>query len=118
VTQDFRVPSFAQALDLRDDPALIEEYRRHHRAVWPETIAALRGLGIRRMKIFLKGTRLFMYFEAPEGFDPRRDFSAYATDPRARAWDEWMRTFQRKLAEAGPDEWWTPMDEVFDLESC
>lgn len=112
------MPSFAQALDLRDDPQLIDEYRRHHRAVWPEVVAALRGIGITRMKIFLVGTRLFMYFEAREGFDPRRDFQGYAASPRARAWDEWMRSFQQRLAEAGPADWWTPMDEVFDLEKA
>jgi L-rhamnose mutarotase len=112
------VPSFAQALDLRDDPALIEEYRRHHRAVWPEVVESLRGIGITRMKIYLVGTRLFMYCEAREGFDPHRDFAAYAAHPRARAWDEWMRSFQRKLAEAGPADWWVPMDEVFDLEKA
>ena len=112
------MPSFAQALDLRDDPQLIEEYRRSHHAVWPEVVAALRTIGITRMKIYLIGSRLFMYYEAREGFDPRRDFQAYAADPRTRAWDTWMRSFQRKLAEAGPEDWWVPMDEVFDLEKA
>ncbi len=108
--------SFAQALDLQDDPELIEAYRRHHRAVWPEVLAALRSIGIERMKIWLVGSRLFMWFEAPDDFDPRRDFQTYTNDPRCRQWDEWMRFFQRKLAEAGPSDWWTPMELVFDLE--
>ena len=73
-------------------------------------------LGIRRMKIYLVGTRLFMYFEANDDFDPRRDFQRYALDARCREWDEFMRTFQRRIAEAGPSDWWTPMEEVFDLE--
>jgi L-rhamnose mutarotase len=108
--------SFAQAIDLVSDPALIEAYRAHHRAVWPEVITALRAIGIRRMRIWLVGTRLFMWFEAPDDFDPRRDFQTYAENPRCLQWDAWMRSFQRKLAEAGPDDWWTPMEEVFDLE--
>ncbi len=112
------MPVFAQALDLRDDPSLIEAYRRHHRAVWPEVLAALRAIGIRQMRIWLVGTRLFMTYEAPEGFDPSRDFQRYAQDPRCREWDEWMRTFQRRLAEAREGEWWTPMEQVFDLESA
>jgi L-rhamnose mutarotase len=110
------VRTFAQALDLKDDPVLIEEYRRHHRAVWPEVIEALRSIGIRRMRIWIAGTRLFMWFEAPDRFDPRRDFQTYAANPRCRAWDEWMRTYQRKLAQAAPDDWWMPMEEVFDIE--
>lgn len=113
--------SFAQAIDLVDDPELIREYRRHHQAVWPEVVRALRAIGIARMKIYLVGTRLFMYFEAPDDFDPSRDFQTYADDPRCRQWDEWMRTFQRRVARspdraACNDEWWTPMEEVFDLE--
>lgn len=27
---------YCQALDLADDPALIEEYQRYHREIWPE----------------------------------------------------------------------------------
>ncbi len=111
------VKSFAQALDLQDDPDLILAYREHHRFVWPEVIDALRAIGIRRMKIWVVGTRLFMWFEAPDDFNPRNDFQTYAANSRCRQWDDWMRTFQRKLAEAGPQDWWTPMDEVFDLES-
>jgi len=38
--------------------------------------------------------------------------------PRAGEWDTFMRTFQQKVAEAAPeDEWWSPMPEVFDLET-
>lgn len=110
--------SYAQALDLIDDPDLIREYRRHHTAVWPEVVRALRAIGITRLKIFLVGTRLFMYFEAPDGFDPRRDFQRYAADPRCAQWDAWMRAFQRPLTEASGESWWTPMEEVFDLESA
>ncbi|MEY3230350.1 MAG: hypothetical protein RL689_439 [Planctomycetota bacterium] len=110
--------SFAQALDLKDDPALIEAYVAHHRRVYPEVVAALRGIGITRMKIFLLGTRLFMYFEAPDTFDPGRDYQAYAADARCRAWDELMRAFQRRVPGAREGEWWAAMTEVFDLESA
>jgi L-rhamnose mutarotase len=112
------LPVFAQALDLRDDPSLIEAYRRHHRAVWPEVLDALRAIGVRHMRIWLVGTRLFMTYEAPEGFEPARDFQRYAENPRCREWDEWMQSFQRRLAEARDGEWWTPMELVFDLESA
>ncbi len=110
--------SFAQALDLKDDPALIEAYVAHHRRVYPEVIAALRAIGITKMKIFLLGTRLFMYFEAPEGFDPSRDYQSYAKDPRCRAWDELMRAFQRRAPGAKEGEWWASMVEIFDLEGA
>ncbi len=108
--------SFAMTLNLKDDPAIIQQYREYHRAVWPEVLKGLRGIGITRMKIFLHGRRLFMYLEAPDSFDPRRDFPRYMTDRRARQWDELMRTFQEPVPGATAGEWWAPMEEVFDLD--
>ena len=109
---------FAQALDLKDDPALIAQYKRHHAAVWPEVTAALRAIGITRMKLFLLGTHLFMYYEAPDSFNPARDYQTYVANPKAQAWDALMRTFQQRVPEARPGDWWAPMDLVFDLESA
>ncbi len=37
--------------------------------------------------------------------------------PRASEWDELMRKFQQKVKEAGPNDWWMPLREVFDLGS-
>lgn len=110
--------SFAQALDLKDDPDLIRRYVEHHRRVWPEVLGALRAIGIRRMKIYLLGTRLFMYAEAEDGFDPRRDYQGYLNSPRCREWDALMRQMQKPAPGAAAGEWWTAMQEVFDLEAC
>jgi L-rhamnose mutarotase len=106
---------FAQALDLRDEPGVIEAYKEHHRRVWPEVTAALREAGIESMHIFLTGTRLFMVMEARDGFDPARDFQSFARHPRCREWDELMRTMQKRVPGALEGEWWTPMEEVFNL---
>lgn len=110
--------SFAQALDLNDDPALIAAYKEHHKKVYPEVLAALRKIGITRMKIFLLGTRLFMYYEAPDTFNPSRDYQNYARDPRCAAWDTLMRTFQQQAPGARRGDWWADMELVFDLESA
>jgi L-rhamnose mutarotase len=106
---------FAQAIDLTDDPARIDEYLRHHRAVWPEVTGGLRAVGIRRMRIWRGGTRLFMVVETDDDFDPAR-YQSYASDPRTREWDALMRTFQRPAPFAKPGEWWTQLEEVFDLD--
>lgn len=111
------MPIFAQAIDLVDDAALIAEYERHHLAAWPEVVSALREIGIREMRIFRLGSRLFMVFEAAEGFDPARDYQRYAEDPTCRAWDELMRRYQRRAPGAREGEWWASMEQVFDLES-
>jgi len=105
---------FAQAIDLADDPARIDEYLRHHRAVWPEVTDGLRAIGIRGMRIWRGGTRLFMVVETDDDFDPAR-YQDYAADPRTGEWDALMRTFQRPAPFAKPGEWWAQLEEVFDL---
>lgn len=110
--------SFAQALDLKPDPELIAEYKRHHQTVWPEVTSALRAIGIIRIQIFLTGNRLFMYFEAPDDFLPERDFQKFAQSPRGADWDRLMRTYQQRIPDAAHGEWWAPMELVFDLSWC
>lgn len=111
------MPTFAQCLDLVDDPARIAEYRRMHERIWPEVAAGLRELGLRNMRIWISGTRLFMTYDAPEGFDPARDYQAYAAKPRVQEWDALMRTFQGRVPAAREGEWWSAMECVFDLDA-
>ncbi len=111
------MPSFAMALDLVDDPARIAEYCRLHERIWPEVAAGLRALGLRNMRIYRSGSRLFMHYDAPEGFDPARDYQSYAAQPRVQEWDALMRGFQRRAPAARGRDWWTPMECVFDLQA-
>lgn len=106
---------FAQAIDLEDDPQRIDEYILRHRSVWPEVTDGLRAVGIRGMRIFRGGTRLFMVIETEDGFDPARDYQSYARDPRTQEWDALMRGFQRPAPFAKPGEWWTSLEEIFDI---
>lgn len=41
-------------------------------------IEGLRSVGILKMKTFVMGTRMFMYIETNDDFEPARDFQAYA----------------------------------------
>ena len=109
--------SFAMTLDLRDDPAVIAEYKRYHREVWPEVISGLRSIGILKMKIFLNGARMFMYIETEDDFDPARDFQTYTdASSRAQEWDQTMRKFQVQAPGAAEGEWWASMEEAFDID--
>lgn len=48
--KEYKVPvkRYVRTLDLRDDPKLIEEYRKRHRKenVWPEVMEGIRKVGI------------------------------------------------------------------------
>jgi L-rhamnose mutarotase len=59
---------FCFTLDLKDDPRLIAEYRRHHQKIWPEITRSVKEAGIEEMEIYLFGTRIFMIMEVNEGF--------------------------------------------------
>ena len=107
---------FAQALDLKDDPALIAEYVALHREVWPEVTQSLRKIGITSMRIYRGGTRLFMVIEADDEFDVAR-YQAYAQEPRTGAWDALTRRFQQPTPFAQPGEWRSPLEEIFDLST-
>jgi L-rhamnose mutarotase len=109
---------FGFALDLEDDPAAVEKYRRYHQNVWPEVEEGLKKVGITVMRIYLIGRRMFMYMETVDDFEPRRDFPKYLeTNPRCREWDELMQTFQKRIPEASEGELWALMDEVYVLEA-
>ena len=41
--------TFAQTIDLVNDPQIIKKYEEYHRNVWPEVIESLKSIGINRM---------------------------------------------------------------------
>ena len=53
-----------------------------------------------------------------DSFDPERDWARYAAMPRTAEWEAMMRRLQQPIPGARPDEYWVPMEQVFDLESA
>ncbi len=104
-------------INLKDDPAVVETYRRHHREVWPEVQASLRRVGVERMDIHLVGRRLVMVVEMRDGLDYRTAFGAHATSsPRVIEWEQLMKSLQEPVPDAKPGEWWAVMEPVFHLD--
>jgi len=103
-------------LNLKDDPAAIASYRRHHRDVWPEVLRSLRHVGVERMDIHLLGRRAVMIVETADGLDLRAAFSAHASSSeRVTEWERLMKNLQEPLAEARAGEWWAVMEPVFHM---
>ena len=77
------------ALDLKDDAAAIDSYKRWHRPGGPppEVTRSLRDAGIAALDIYLIGNRLFMIMDS----DPAAASSAKSTDdsdnPHVQAWE-------------------------------
>lgn len=111
------VKRYCQMLSLKDDPALIAEYRKRHSCgeVWPETLAAIRQVGILEMEIYILGTNLFMIVETPLDFDWDTAMAKMATLPRQAEWEEYMSVFQQADPGASSGEKWQLMDRMFHL---
>jgi L-rhamnose mutarotase len=106
---------YCLALDLKDDPELIAEYERHHRAVWPEIIQSIEESGIRNMEIYRVGNRLFMIMEVDDNFDFDAKAAADAANPKVREWETLMWRFQQALPWAEEGEKWVLMKRIFKL---
>lgn len=108
---------YCLALDLEDDPALIEEYEKYHAAgnVWPEIKKSIKDAGITNMEIFRTGNRLFMIMEVNEDFDFEKKAQMDAGNPKVQDWEELMWKFQKPLPWAKPREKWVLMDRIFEL---
>jgi L-rhamnose mutarotase len=104
-------------INLKDDPSVIEAYRRYHRSVWPEVLQSLREVGVERMDIHLLGRRLVMVVEMSDGLDFRAALSSHtAASPRVAEWERLMKSFQEPSPDAPAGEWWAVMEPVFRLE--
>ena len=107
---------YALALDLHDDAALIGEYERFHREVWPEVITHLRQHGVLGMEIYRLGTRLFMVLDTDDAkYDAARIAAAGIDSPRIREWEELMWRFQAPTPWTPAGQKWTVMARLFDL---
>ena len=114
---DQPVKRYCQTLDLRDEPALIAEYRRLHSApcIWQEILDGIRSVGILEMEIYILGTRLFMIVETPVDFDWDTAMARLNTLPRQQEWEEYMAIFQQAAPGMSSAEKWKPMERMFHL---
>jgi L-rhamnose mutarotase len=107
---------YCLTLDLKDDPALIAEYRRYHENIWPEIAESIKSSGIEHMEIYLLGTRLFMIMEVNEKFSFAAKAKADESNPKVREWENLMWKFQQPVPEAKPGEKWQLMARIFKLD--
>ena len=93
----------------------IEEYKEHHKAVWPEMLDALRRTGWHNYSLFMRGDGLlFGYFETPESFQAALD--GMAKEEINAKWQAFMSPYFEELGGARPDEMMMELEEVFHLD--
>ena len=93
----------------------IEEYKKHHEAVWPEMLVALSKHGWHNYSLFMlpDGT-LFGYFETPDSFQAALD--GMATEAINDTWQDFMSPFFEAPTGAHADEMMVQIEEVFHLD--
>lgn len=106
---------YCLALDLKDDPHLIEAYEAHHRAVWPEVLRSLAESGILSMEIYRLHNRLCMIMEVADGFSFERKAAADASNDRVQAWEALMWRYQQAVPGGPPGAKWRLMERIFDF---
>jgi L-rhamnose mutarotase len=111
--------TYCFALDLHNDPELIEEYKRYHsqEGIWPEVLEWIRGRGVVSQEIYLAGNRLFMILRTTDDFSLEAKEGADSESPVMRKWEELMWKFQKPLPNAQPGEKWVRMEKIFEVSS-
>ena len=107
---------YCLTLDLKDDPALIAEYRRYHQKIWPEITRSIKDSGIVDMEIYLLGTRMFMVMEVDERFSFAAKAKADRANPKTHEWEELMWKYQEAIPGGKPGEKWRLMERIFLLK--
>ena len=94
---------------------MIDEYKKHHEAVWPEMLAALSRHGWHNYTLFMRddGT-LFGYFETPDSFQTALDgMDGEAINTK---WQEFMAPYFESPDGDHPDKTMVELVEVFHLD--
>lgn len=109
---------FFLALDLVDQPELIEQYKAYHApgATWPEITESIEASGIRLMEIFCTGNRLVMLIETENDFSFEKKAQMDARNPKVQEWEALMDSFQQRLPWAKLGEKWVLMEKIFTTE--
>ncbi len=100
---------------LKLKPDKINEYKEHHRRVWPEMLEALKKTGWHNYSLFLKddGT-IFGYFETPGTLDDA--IKGMSKEEINSRWQAFMAPYFENLDGLQPDKGMLELEEIFHLD--
>jgi len=100
---------------LKVRPDKLEEYKAHHKQVWPEMLDALRRTGWHNYSLFVRDDGLlFGYFETPDSFQSA--LAGMAKEQINAKWQAFMAPYFENLSGAHADESMLGLQEVFHLD--
>ena len=114
--KEYSMPTkrYCQTLSLKNNPILIEEYRKIHseEKAWPEIRAGIRAVGILEMEIYILGSQLFMIIETPLDFDWKLAMDKLSNLPRQAEWEKYVSKFQDCPCLSSSAEKWKLMERM------
>ena len=111
----FAAKRICLALDLKNDPALMEEYKKYHSPehYWREIGEGIVKSGIPVMDIYLVDNRMFMICEVAVETDFDEAWNSLGQYERQNEWSELMAKFQQALP--GHLLEWVKMERVYQI---
>lgn len=93
----------------------IDDYKEHHKTVWPDMLEALSKNGWNNYSLFMGQTGLvFGYFEADKPFD--QALEEMSKENINSLWQELMSQYLSSPPGANSNETFVELEEVFHLE--
>lgn len=103
------------AFQLKVKKERMEEYKRHHKDVWPELLAALQKHGWHNYSLFMREDGLlFGYFETEKNFQAALD--GMDKEEINAQWQDFMAPFFESEAGLHADKMMVELEEVFHLD--
>ena len=106
---------YCLALDLKNDPKLIEAYEYWHNNVWAEIKTSILDAGITDLEIYRVENRLFMIMETSESFNFEQKAKMDEANEKVQEWEQLMWKYQQPLPWAKAGEKWVLMEKIFSL---
>ena len=100
---------------LKVRPEKLQEYKNHHKAVWPEMLDALKRNGWHNYTIFSTSQgQLFGYFETPDGL--QEALTKMEQEEVNARWQSFMAPYFENLDAQHPDKSMVELEEIFHLD--
>jgi len=106
---------YCLALDLKNEPDLIAQYRFYHteQGIWNEIKEGTRSVGI-EMEIYNIDNRLFMICETQASIDFDKAWKEMNQGDKNPAWEKLMQNYQQALP--GRKLEWVRMEKVYEVK--
>ena len=98
---------------LKVKPAMLDEYKRRHAAVWPEMLEALSRTGWHNYSLFMREDGLLVGYLETDDFQAA--VSRMEQEPVNARWQAEMGPLFEALEGQRPDEAMKPLEQVFFL---